>query len=77
MSSYYDYELKRRETEDMGGNRKLINPPLASDQAVREGFERVLYDLEAADLLYENLRDGGMSHAEARAKVEEFLRPTP
>lgn len=73
--SYYDYELKRRETEDMSGNRKEINPPRASDQAIRENFERILYDLEAANLLYENLREEGMSHVEARQKVEEFLKP--
>lgn len=48
-----------------------------SHHDICDNFARTLRDLDAADLLYESLRDGGMSYVEARAAVEEFLRPEP
>lgn len=66
-----------------GEPKSIIKPtpnplfPRPSHNEITDGFERIAYNLGCADELYESLRDGGMSHVEARARVEEFLRPTP
>jgi hypothetical protein len=48
--------------------------PRQSHREITDNFSRTIYNLNAADELFERLRDEGMSYAEARAKIEEFLR---
>lgn len=66
-----------------GEPKSIIKPipesplPRQSHREITDNFARTIYKANAADELFERLRDEGMSYAKARAKIEEFLRLTP